>query len=158
MSEKNSSSLRSMCSGCGAEFTSSHSVYCIPCMFVRSATRNEKPSDGGDTRRLKEESRKEPKTYLKPNSGDRDGLTRRHRKLTFKKKAQVQAKASDLPISKGVVCPLCDRRIPPGEMLDHKASSHGEAKVVPSPAQPHKKDQWVSVYQGGLPSLGKNSR
>lgn len=56
------------------------------------------------------------------------------------------------------LCPLCGKLIPPGQLLDHKQVNHGESKIVPSPAQPHKGNQWVSVVSGGLPSLGKNSR
>ena len=58
----------------------------------------------------------------------------------------------------GVTCPLCGQVVVPGQILAHKQQLHGERAVVPSPTQPHKDNQWVSVYSGGLPSLGKNSR
>ena len=58
----------------------------------------------------------------------------------------------------GTVCPLCGVRVPPRQMLEHKQRIHGETPVVPSPAQPYRDNQWVSVVSGGLPSLGKNSR
>ena len=58
----------------------------------------------------------------------------------------------------GTICPLCGMRVPPRQLLEHKQRVHGEKTVVPSPAQPHKENQWVSIVSGGLPSLGKNSR
>jgi hypothetical protein len=62
------------------------------------------------------------------------------------------------PSKAGTVCPLCGLRIPPRQILEHKHRVHGEAQVVPSPIQPRKENQWVSMVSGGLPSLGKNSR
>ena len=69
--------------------------------------------------------------------------------------------ASDKPnfkVKKGLICPLCGNRVAFRKILDHKELLHGEQKILPSPVQPHRKGQWVSVVSGGLPSLGKNSR
>jgi len=74
-------------------------------------------------------------------------------------------------------CPLCGERVPFGKMLGHKRLVHGEglppgkrvrvaattAGAGPAPpltnrpkkAKKRKHRAWVSVYQGGLPSLGK---
>ena len=65
-----------------------------------------------------------------------------------------ESRKNNLPVA----CPLCGLNIAPGEMLKHKSKVHGELEVVPSPAKPINTNQWVSVYQGGLPSLGKGSR
>ena len=58
----------------------------------------------------------------------------------------------------GALCALCGKRVPPGDMLLHKESVHGEMQVVPSPTLPHKSGQWMSLCSGGLPSLGKRNR
>lgn len=58
---------------------------------------------------------------------------------------------------KGAVCQLCGQLVPPGKLLEHKEREHGERAIVPSPAQP-RKDVWVPVCSGGLPSLGKKGR
>jgi hypothetical protein len=55
-------------------------------------------------------------------------------------------------------CLLCGSMIPKGEMLAHKESVHGEQRVMPSPAGLRNVGGWVSVVQGGLPSLGKRSK
>ncbi len=55
------------------------------------------------------------------------------------------------------VCVLCGAQVPAGQMLAHKEEAHGEARVVTSPLQPHRSG-WVSIWQGGLPGLGRRSR
>ena len=55
-------------------------------------------------------------------------------------------------------CPLCGEAVERGGILQHKADSHGEKPVVSSPPMPHNSNRWVSIYCGGLPSLGKRSK
>ena len=55
----------------------------------------------------------------------------------------------------GLKCILCGVRVPKGDLLKHKADVHGEMQVTPSPVRSKGTNAWVSVYQGGLPGLGK---
>lgn len=75
---------------------------------------------------------------------------RRATKLAVRAERQARREAP-------VACPVCGAMVSAGQMLDHKWQAHGERQVVPSPAQP-RRATWVSVHQGGLPSLGKRSR
>lgn len=79
-----------------------------------------------------------------------------------RKSARTMKQAREAPQTdvtrRPLICALCGAQISPGSMLEHKESAHGERKIVPSPVQPHNGNQWVSVAQGGLPSLGKRSR
>ena len=78
----------------------------------------------------------------------------RYEKSRSHSRSSNEPRKNNLPVA----CPLCGLNIAPGEMLKHKSKVHGELEVVPSPAKPINTNQWVSVYQGGLPSLGKGSR
>jgi hypothetical protein len=78
-------------------------------------------------------------------------------------RAALKAKGEELkkkyPKSrKPLICALCGVTIPYGSMLAHKEEVHGEKRVTLSPARVIKSDGWVSVFQGGLPSLGRNSK
>lgn len=57
-----------------------------------------------------------------------------------------------------LICVLCGEIVPRGQILEHKEKMHGEAKILPSPARKKSGNIWVSVFQGGLPGLGKRSR
>jgi hypothetical protein len=81
-------------------------------------------------------------------------VERKIERATRKIAGDGRRRASQTPVP----CPLCGIPVQPGEMLDHKHLVHGESKITPSPALPHNENQWVSVAQGGLPSLGKRSR
>lgn len=76
-------------------------------------------------------------------------------KLRVRKPGAYQKAPED---RKPLNCPICGIQLAKGTVLDHKASVHGEQKVTPSPVQPHNEDAWVSVVQGGLPSLGRRSK
>lgn len=58
---------------------------------------------------------------------------------------------------KKLTCVLCGAVVRYGKMLEHKYLAHGEQKYTSSHTT-HKPNQWVRVYQGGLPSLGKRRR
>lgn len=58
----------------------------------------------------------------------------------------------------GISCPLCGQLIKKGRLLRHKQEFHGEKSGFDSIKMPHNPNQWVKVYSGGLPSLGKKSR
>ena len=53
---------------------------------------------------------------------------------------------------------LCGESVPKGKILEHKEKMHGEAKILPSPVRKKSGNIWVSIFQGGLPGLGKRSR
>jgi hypothetical protein len=72
--------------------------------------------------------------------------------------SRVQGTGRSGKASTPASCPLCGVKVQPGEMLEHKHQVHGESRITPSPTLPHNENQWVSVAQGGLPSLGKRSR
>ena len=56
----------------------------------------------------------------------------------------------------GLVCVLCGNRVAPGELLTHKVTVHGEKRFSqPDAINTSGKHLWVSVFQGGLPGLGK---
>ena len=80
------------------------------------------------------------------------------RKHRHEEKVAEQLRLGKAPPVTSRKCALCGKDIPVGQMLAHKSSAHGEAKVVPSPTQPLHSNQWVSIVQGGLPSLGKRSK
>ena len=58
--------------------------------------------------------------------------------------------------SSGLNCVLCGARVAFGEMLAHKEKVHGEARVSRSQTGLNAgRSVWVSIFQGGLPGLGK---
>lgn len=61
-------------------------------------------------------------------------------------------------VHRPLVCLLCGEQIQQGFLLAHKESQHGEKRIAPSPTVRHKSNSWVSVVQGGLPSLGRGAR
>lgn len=81
-------------------------------------------------------------------------LTSKQRRGAMKRAKRAERQAQRLAPK---ACVLCGSLIHAGQMLDHKWREHGERQVVESPAQPHKA-VWVSVYSGGLPSLGTRSK
>lgn len=54
-----------------------------------------------------------------------------------------------------VKCILCGQSIKSGQMLAHKQSVHGEKPYSSSTVGRSPSNQWVRVFQGGLPGLGK---
>lgn len=61
-------------------------------------------------------------------------------------------------VRRPLVCLLCGEQIQPGFLLAHKESQHGEKRITPSPTFRYALNSWVSVVQGGLPSLGRGAR
>lgn len=61
-------------------------------------------------------------------------------------------------IHRPLICPLCGEHLQRGSMLAHKERLHGEKQITPSPTGRHNGNSWVSVVQGGLPSLGKRAK
>lgn len=57
-----------------------------------------------------------------------------------------------------VKCILCGQSIEAGKMLVHKQNVHGEKPYSSSTVGRSPSSQWVQIYQGGLPGLGKRHR
>lgn len=53
-----------------------------------------------------------------------------------------------------ICCFLCGEQVRKGELLAHKISVHGELPPKPQKRRVSNRT-WVSIVQGGLPSLGK---
>lgn len=70
----------------------------------------------------------------------------------------VKSSIDDLDDAQAVTCILCGKKIPKGHLLEHKSQIHGEKMYEASPVRKSSTNNWVNVVQGGLPSLGKNSR
>lgn len=84
--------------------------------------------------------------------------TRKAKKLAAKRHGGLHLARRVREIGSGNACPLCGKLVPAMQMLDHKVKIHGETRVVKSPLRRVNENLWVSVLQGGLPSLGKRSR
>ena len=54
-----------------------------------------------------------------------------------------------------LICSLCSAAVAEGAMLAHVRANHREMLAARSAAKRRSKRMWVSVVQGGLPSLGK---
>ncbi len=74
------------------------------------------------------------------------------------KKRGDQLKQEYPKVRKQLICPLCGITVAKGESLAHKEEAHGEKRVTPSPSRNASAGGWVSVVQGGLPSLGRRSK
>ena len=77
-------------------------------------------------------------TKLKQTNSSRTSLKRREKRGNF--------------------CILCGKLVPSGLMLEHKERVHGETNIPRKPLGISHGRVWVSIVQGGLPSLGKRSR
>jgi hypothetical protein len=58
----------------------------------------------------------------------------------------------------GNICILCGVFVPKGSMLEHKEKLHGENRYSQTAGNRSRRSIWVSIFQGGLPSLGKRNR
>jgi|LauGreDrversion4_1035100.scaffolds.fasta_scaffold337452_1 hypothetical protein len=74
------------------------------------------------------------------------------------KKSGDELKKKYPKVYKKLICPLCGMEVPKGTILAHKEHLHGEKMVTPSPSRGVSKAGWVSIVQGGLPSLGRKSK
>ena len=138
---------------CGASFASSHADICLKCMVAGVGKPKGKPKSvatpiappavvaATNGTRAKSKALKQPKNLgvIAPPSG----VARRVVPVA--------------PVPRGIYCVLCGELVPKGALLRHKHDRHGEKEITPSPAQAHRAG-WIKVVQGGLPSLGKNSR
>jgi hypothetical protein len=115
----------------------------------------------------KSEKTTEKKPQDQNNATDRTPSpinTRKHFKAVQNKPSKSRKLQNTEPIRKHkkqrklLVCVLCAAELERGDLLRHKLIAHGEQMVVPSPATWRNDSKWVSIFQGGLPSLGKRSR
>ena len=142
--------LLRMCA-CGATYASAHSDQCLKCIVA------------GVKRAAKVGSSQNAKVPQEDGHGSNTDATAAKTTKQTRKKAKeppppLPSKSMGVTrMPPGTVCALCGRFIPKGRLLEHKQDAHREKMITPSPPQPHK-DTWVSVLQGGLPSLGKRSR
>lgn len=64
--------------------------------------------------------------------------------------------ARAIPGSGYIRCILCGQPIKKGELLAHKSEVHGEGESRSTPQKRRDStNTWVSIFQGGLPGLGK---
>ena len=143
---------------CGARFSSSHATSCLKCMFIGvekiprteiSVTSEEKPHSNIASTDVHTKSKKKKKQRgsHKPTV-NAEAITVQHSRLPL----------SSSTIPRGIiVCVLCGEFVSKGKLLKHKHERHGEMQIAPSPSHDRKVD-WITIFQGGLPGLGKNSR
>jgi hypothetical protein len=75
-----------------------------------------------------------------------------------KNKKQAKVKYSQIRYSRVTKCILCGQSVESGKMLAHKHDVHGEKIYSCSTVGRSPKSQWVRIFQGGLPGLGKRKR
>lgn len=136
---------------CGASFASGHAARCLKCMVAGVGERPKtkvisKPKAPRPPIRASTGARAKSKVNQKPKIVTRVAL--------LSASSLVKPVA---PVRREIVCVLCGETVPKGVLLRHKHDRHGEREITPSPAQDHK-GGYLKVFQGGLPSLGKNSR
>lgn len=85
--------------------------------------------------------------------GFRLAKTNNHKNSHIKKTTK-----SKILESGSVKCVLCGKSIESGKMLAHKQQVHGEKPYSSSTVGRSPSSQWVRVFQGGLPGLGKRHR
>jgi hypothetical protein len=151
------------CLRCGTKYIGRTSI-CLKCAILNVKTRTKRKysaPQASDVRKTEEL----PKVEVTLGREKRLPKVKRNKKMkekrAQKKKIQIatpKGRGASRPSTNGVGCPLCGEVIARGSMLEHKQSAHGERIFVHSPAQPHHDNQWVPVFSGGLPSLGKNSK
>lgn len=60
---------------------------------------------------------------------------------------------------KYIICILCGEKVSAGKLLEHKRKIHKENESTPKLGLGYQaSNQWVPIFSGGLPGLGKNSR
>lgn len=77
-----------------------------------------------------------------------------NRKISTPKGIVKAKKFENTPVK----CILCGQSIEAGKMLVHKQNVHGEKPYSSSTVGRSPSSQWVQIYQGGLPGLGKRHR
>lgn len=134
------------CKSCGQAFVSDDLKLCIMCTLQGRLTKRE----------LDNLYKLNPVNHNleKPGkNGDRNSRSSSNR---------ANLKSSTFPSKKSetikkVKCILCGELIEQGKgkMEEHKYKKHGERLYTPSPETKKKESVWVTICQGGLPSLGK---
>ena len=164
------------CRACGAQFISRHSDLCLSCMLARPTAETlpeplppeVQPVQVGAKKSKAKKSKNHPGPEHKAKLARQRNAERLAQWLTDHPGEAFNAPAP-LPVQlprivppesprRGLVCPLCGVSLVPGNVLAHKAQAHGELQVTPSPSTRGGRSGWVSMCQGGLPSLGKGSR
>jgi hypothetical protein len=164
------------CRTCGAEFISRHSDLCLSCMLARPISETLPDLQPQEAPPVHASAGK-PRAKKSKNRPGAEHQARLARQRNAERLAQWLADhpgaafnaPAPLPVQlprivppeaprHGLVCPLCGARLVPGDVLAHKAQAHGELQVTPSPPTRRGRSGWVSMCQGGLPSLGKGSR
>ena len=167
------------CSGCGIDFFSAHAVRCLSCMVLHIET-SKTEEVAAEKAALQRRAAEAAKIYesKRKKAAESEKIRQAKEKTNASRLPDKNSKpkypggslnkaavaVSEPTIYKvtyktiGNTCVLCGANIAPFQMLKHKQDLHGETAITPSPAKPIKTGQWVSVYSGGLPSLGKRSR
>lgn len=156
------------CTNCGYLMEASAPGLCFPCMIANaksamsvalaprsaSATAAQEKTSRKDAQpaRLKQrhKAKKDRSARKSPESGKPDATTR-----LATKDWQPGGKDSAKRKPSKLICSLCNRSVAEGEMLAHVRADHREMLSARPSAKRQKKRMWVSVVQGGLPSLGK---
>ena len=150
------------CIACGYSLEQVGTDLCFPCLVrgaIVSMSGNPAPIRKIKTKALRETPRQQDlvaTAALAALSHAGKALAKGKNTTQSSKAKAGQFKKSGASLKeKSMVCVLCGQGVAAGSILKHKAEAHGEAQVVPSPARNKRTNTWVSVYQGGLPGLGK---
>ena len=136
---------------CGVSFTSEHASTCLRCMVAVLA----KPAKTKETPKFKR-----PRQLTTATAGIQSKSKANQRQKIVVRivlPGELITAKPVAPVRREIVCVLCGEAVRKGTLLRHKLDRHGEMEISPSPEQDHK-GGYVKVFQGGLPSLGKNSR
>lgn len=135
------------CKICGtvvaADFLSTHIRFTHPQTFGRTDSTQKQPPLN-------------KKLRTKKNNNPKTSTVIKQKNISNKK--HDHSKSKSRKSRGGVNCILCGEFVPKGFLLEHKEKIHGESRQSMKSSTRASKSVWVSIVQGGLPSLGKRSR
>lgn len=155
------------CSGCGYSLMGTKSVdLCVPCLIARALTEMKKPGGMEEVATSKQRlvALNRPVQDLGSGSKKSGSVVSRRGKPTKKALKKEKLRQRDDLLrqlktwkkKKSIIrCILCGEVIPPGTMLSHKQSVHGESAFTEPVRARRPKSVWTPVFSGGLPGLGK---
>lgn len=150
------------CTSCGYRLDLAGETLCFPCL-LRGAMQNmlgcppPMPAPKSKPKNTREKLKsQDPKSIAALAALSRPGKSPVRGKKQPQGLKTKQGRHDSTPQQKGgLVCFLCGERVPKNGLLKHKEDAHGEMQVTPSPVRSKGADAWVSIFQGGLPGLGK---
>lgn len=148
------------CDQCGFLMESTTALHCLPCTLRLSIAEMTALSVTGGVsgkNRSPKSSIAEPSTKHLTAHSDKAPPANKKKLWIKRKEGPLTSLYKSSGQFSGLRCFLCNEPIPAGKLLEHKRVVHGEREVR-APLKTAKRSQWVSVVQGGLPSLGKRRK